>query len=242
MTIPLKIPEVGESITEVTIGDWLKSEGDAVERDEEIVVIETEKATVEISAPQAGTLVRILKPSGETARVGDVIGEIDESARAERPPEREIRGAQSVERAVEDDGSKARPPSRGPVAAHEPGVTRPARGEESVSTERRPEVKSEARGPVRAPGRPLAEEPRKGAAQAEPSPLEPRRREAIEEPAKGPTVSSPATAAREETVVRMTPLRRRIAERLVESQKTTAHLTTFNEIDMTEVLALRERY
>ena len=77
MSIELKVPEVGESISEVEIGEWLKKEGDFVERDDEVVVIETDKATVEVSAPESGTITKILKPSGQTASVHEVIAYLE---------------------------------------------------------------------------------------------------------------------------------------------------------------------
>src|SRR6185312_8330569 len=77
MPIELKVPEVGESISEVEIGEWLKKEGDFVERDDEVVVIETDKATVEISAPESGTITKILKSSGQTAAVHEVIAYLE---------------------------------------------------------------------------------------------------------------------------------------------------------------------
>ena len=77
MSIELKVPEVGESIKEVLIGEWLKSEGDHVERDEEVVVLETDKATVEVPAPESGTLTKVLKQSGDKAAVGDVIAYLE---------------------------------------------------------------------------------------------------------------------------------------------------------------------
>src|SRR5918998_6860331 len=89
MTIEVKVPEVGESITEVEIGDWLKAVGESVQQDEDLVVIETDKATVEILAPQTGRLSKILKASGETARVGEVIGHLDSNA------EKETNGAEN---------------------------------------------------------------------------------------------------------------------------------------------------
>src|SRR4051794_4620025 len=73
MAIEVRVPEVGESITEVEIGEWLKAEGDTVKEDEDLVVIESEKATVEVAAPQSGRLSKVLKNSGETAHVGEVI-------------------------------------------------------------------------------------------------------------------------------------------------------------------------
>ena len=77
MSIELKVPEVGESIKEVLIGDWLKSEGDHVQRDEDIVVIETDKATVEVAAPESGTISKVLKRTGDKATVGDVIAYLE---------------------------------------------------------------------------------------------------------------------------------------------------------------------
>src|SRR5262245_7707670 len=79
MPIELRIPAVGESITEVEIGDWRKKEGDPVQKDENVVVLESEKATVELPAPAAGTLTRILKRKGETATIGEVIAQLDET-------------------------------------------------------------------------------------------------------------------------------------------------------------------
>ena len=84
MSVELKVPSVGESITEVQVGEWLKSEGDYARRDEPIVEIESEKATVEIVAPVSGIVSKILKKTGEIAEVGDVVGEMEE---AEAPAE-----------------------------------------------------------------------------------------------------------------------------------------------------------
>ncbi len=80
MSVELKVPSVGESITSVEIGDWLKKEGDWVESDEPVVTVDSEKATVEVPAPASGRLVKILKRKGEAANIGDVVGEIDEHA------------------------------------------------------------------------------------------------------------------------------------------------------------------
>src|SRR5258708_7414851 len=87
MLTELKIPAVGESITEVEIGDWRKNEGDPVQKDETVVVLESEKATVDLPAPAAGTLTKVLKRKGETATVGEVIGHLDDSgtARTQQP-------------------------------------------------------------------------------------------------------------------------------------------------------------
>src|SRR5215467_3450264 len=85
MAIELKVPSVGESITTVEVGEWLKAEGDWVAKDETVVTVDSEKATVEVPAPAAGRLSKILKRKGESANVGDVIGEIDEKATAPKP-------------------------------------------------------------------------------------------------------------------------------------------------------------
>src|SRR5436190_5807577 len=86
MAIELKVPSVGESITEVEIGDWLKHEGDPIEKDENIVALESEKATVELPSPSAGVLTKITKQKGDKALVGETIGEIDTSAKAQPQP------------------------------------------------------------------------------------------------------------------------------------------------------------
>src|SRR3954470_4134229 len=86
MAIELKVPPVGESITSVEIGQWLKAEGDAVAKDESVAVIDSEKATVEVPAPVSGRLVKILKRQGESAPIGEIIAEIDEHGAAASPP------------------------------------------------------------------------------------------------------------------------------------------------------------
>src|SRR5215510_8893409 len=84
MPVELIVPTVGESITEVEIGDWLKKEGDAVDQDEPVVVLETEKVTVELPAPAAGTITTMLKHKGEKASIGDVIGYMEPNGRRKR--------------------------------------------------------------------------------------------------------------------------------------------------------------
>src|SRR2546423_3444475 len=82
MSIELKIPEIGESITEVEIGGWLKNKGDAVKKDESVVTLESEKATVELPAPESGVIGEILKQKGETAKVGELIGYLEKDGAA----------------------------------------------------------------------------------------------------------------------------------------------------------------
>src|SRR6266404_2106394 len=94
MAIELKVPEVGESINEVEIGGWLKSAGQPVRKDEPVVTLESEKATVELAAPESGTLSQLLKQKGEVARIGEIIGYLETSGPAQ--PETEKPKAQPV--------------------------------------------------------------------------------------------------------------------------------------------------
>src|SRR5437867_2356153 len=87
MATELRVPEVGESITEVEIGDWLKRKGDTVQKDEPVVMLESEKATVELPAPVTGTVTEVLKKKGDTAKVGEVIAYLDHNGQAEKPVE-----------------------------------------------------------------------------------------------------------------------------------------------------------
>ena len=82
MPIELKVPEVGESISEVEIGDWLKRKGETVQKDEPVVTLESEKATVELPAPAAGTVIEVLKKKGDVAKVGEVIAIIEHNGKA----------------------------------------------------------------------------------------------------------------------------------------------------------------
>lgn len=226
MSVELKVPGVGESITEVEIGDWLKAEGDRVERDEVVTVIETDKATVEISAPVTGKLSKIKKRTGQSAVVGEVIGIIEEGA----APAREKGGGPTTLEPSSASSSAAPAPVRPGVGAEANVRVMPAArrelAERGLSAE---EVTATG------PGRRLLKEDvvqhSRGGGRPERAPV----REAQPPPA-APTPSG------DEEVVPMTVLRRRIAERLVQAQQTAALLTTFNEIDMSEVIALRREY
>jgi 2-oxoglutarate dehydrogenase E2 component (dihydrolipoamide succinyltransferase) len=135
MAIELKVPPVGESITSVEVGDWVKAEGDWIGKDETVVIVDSEKATVEVPSPAAGRLSKILKRKGEPANVGDVIGEIDERASAPSqnapspapPPTAPKAAAPSAPLAP----APAPPPSAPSVAAPAPAPSL-ERGEESV--------------------------------------------------------------------------------------------------------------
>jgi 2-oxoglutarate dehydrogenase E2 component (dihydrolipoamide succinyltransferase) len=194
MPVELVVPSVGESITEVEIGDWLKNPGEQIHQDEPVVVIETEKVTVELPAPASGTLTTMLKHKGDKAAVGDVIGY------------------------MEPDGTgTTTTPAVGAVGEAQARQREASRGE-AQARQREALINDRPEGAHRAP---VQEQPK---SQQQPP---------------QPKVSPPA---REEQVIPMTPIRRRIAERLVEAQKSAALLTTFNEIDMSAVLALRKQH
>jgi 2-oxoglutarate dehydrogenase E2 component (dihydrolipoamide succinyltransferase) len=227
MAVELKVPTVGESITEVEIGQWLKAEGDAVEKDEPLVEIETDKATVEVAAPASGVLGKIIKQTGEPAEIGEVIGQVEEGA-AEAEPKEEPK--EEREAAAQATPERTTEPPKEPVRAAPEGETRVMPAARRALAERGLSAEEvEASGPG---GRLLKEDvQRHGETQVKEPPAE--------APARAP---EPRPAGREEEAVPMSPLRRRIAERLVEAQRTAALLTTFNEIDMGEVMALRAQY
>ena len=239
MAVELRIPEVGESISEVQIGSWLKSEGERVERDEALVEIESDKATLELPSPVAGRIEKVLKQKGDVVKVGELIAMLVESAD----------GESTVKTAKSADGEKAAPavpaPARAPAAASALPTPAPAPA---------PALPSPSAAPPRvmpAAARALAESGLSASSVPATGPggrllkedvLEQLNRRAAA-PARESSVPSAAPgkpAGPEEEVVPMSPFRARIAERLKEAQNTAALLTTFNEIDMSGVIALRE--
>jgi 2-oxoglutarate dehydrogenase E2 component (dihydrolipoamide succinyltransferase) len=232
MPVEVKVPEVGESITEVQIGEWLKAEGEWVERDEIVVTLDTDKATVELPATVSGTLAKILKQAGEPAQVGEIIAHLEEGdgpaskdterAEAARPTrEREIAEAPASDTGIMETAEKA-----GVVADKSTESPRVMPAAQRVLAEHGLDATEvEATGPG---GRLLKEDVLRRAEQ--------RTKEAIPKPS---TVPFDGASPRQEEAVRMTPLRRKVAERLVQAQQQAALLTTFNEIDMSPVMALR---
>jgi 2-oxoglutarate dehydrogenase E2 component (dihydrolipoamide succinyltransferase) len=226
MAIELKVPPVGESITEVQIGDWLKSEGERAERDETIVKIDTDKVTVDLPAPVSGVITQITVPKGQMASVGDVIGYMEEGAAA-----------------------VAAKPAEQPVPAPAPagfaGVA-PEAGDGAVSKRLQETLPPQGFARVMPSARRALKERGLSAEEVEPTgPGGRLLKEDVQrhevEPKARPAVP-PGPEPRQEEVVPMGPFRRRIAERLVQSQNTAALLTTFNEVDMSAVMALRKTY
>ena len=231
MQIELKVPSMGESITEVEIGQWLKNEGDAVSANDNLVVIESEKTTLEFPSPAAGALQKILKHKGETAKVGEVIGLLEQGAGGASP--------------AKPDGAPPQASANGPAAKPEQKETRVMPAAARVMAETG--IKAEAVQGSGPGGRILKEDVLKQAEsfqkeKAAPAPqAAPSTAPSAPPPAPQTTVETP-TAFRQEQIVPMTRLRKTLAERLVHAQQTAALLTTFNEVDMTEVMNLRKQY
>jgi len=225
--LALKVPTIGESISEATLGAWRHAEGDYVEVDEPLVEVESEKATFEVPSPGAGVLRRILRKAGDTVAVGEVIAEIEPGAKAKGNGHATAEAASSSP-APSPSPSSAAAPADEPLRA--PPSARRLLAETGLPSS---EVKGTGRGGriskqdvVRA----LEERDHRESAEARPAPA--------------PVPVSPAapTDGARERVVPMTALRKTVARRLVEAQQTAAILTTFNEVDVSRVLALRERF
>jgi len=231
--VELKVPSVGESVSEVEIGDWLKSVGDSVNQDDIIVMLETDKVTVELPAPVNGTISKILFQKGASAKVGDILGYMEEGAAVAKS------GAAPRSAPLDpalDRSQGSDPPSAPVPPASTPRVMPAAQRALHVAGLEAAEVQPSGPG-----GRTLKEDVQRhvaGRPAEAPQKPEPRAKE-LKPP---PVPNLPAGGGgRQEEIVPMTSLRRRIAERLVEAQQNAALLTTFNEVDMSAVMALRER-
>ena len=242
MPVELKVPEVGESITEVQIAQWYKQVGQRAEKDENLVEIESDKATVELPAPVAGTITQILKQPGQRAQVGEVIGYMAAGATGETVPTPTPASTPSVSKTPDLLDGKSMPaaprimPAAQRVLAQE-GI----RVEEVAATGPGGRVLKED---VARTVENRAAQNRTAAAQAVPA-TSPARGELVSADLEREQPSSEISSTgypREEEFVVMSPIRRRIAERLVEAQQTAALLTTFNEVDMSAVIDLRSKH
>ncbi len=231
MATEIRVPTLGESVTEATIAQWFKKEGDAIAVDEPLVELETDKVTIEVPAPAAGVLAEIIAKDGTTVEVGALLGAIGEGS-----------GVVTPKPAAAAPAPKPAPSAPAPVPAAAPAAA-PI------------EVKAVADAPLAPSVRKLVEEHNVDTASIEGSGKDGRlvkgdvleALSSADTPAPAPApaaVRAPSTsddASREERV-RMTRLRQTIARRLKEAQNTAAMLTTFNEVDMTAVMAVRSQY
>jgi 2-oxoglutarate dehydrogenase E2 component (dihydrolipoamide succinyltransferase) len=261
MAIELRVPALGESITQATVGTWLKKEGDAVAADEPIVEVESEKATVALPAPSAGVLRRILKATGANVAVGEVIGELEAGATAVAAPPAAAVAAPPASAAAASTGPGSNPSVRPERSAAEskgeapaPPSPRPTATPYGIVASSSNGAAGEPKAPLRAPPsvrRLMAEKGLEASALGGAGAVV-RRADVVRaldargapQPAsiQAPSPGANGALAARERVTPMSPLRRTVARRLLEAQSTAAILTTFNEVDMSRVLALRERH
>ncbi|MER9654438.1 2-oxoglutarate dehydrogenase complex dihydrolipoyllysine-residue succinyltransferase [Mesorhizobium sp. M0152] len=241
MATEIRVPTLGESVTEATIGKWFKKVGDAIAADEPLVELETDKVTVEVPAAAAGTLSEITANEGDTVNVGALLGSIAAGGGAAAPATKPQAVSQASSPNAASTGKQAAAETAkiaGDAGAVEPRTMPPAPAAAKLIAEHNLSVDqvsgSGKRGQVLkgdvldaiskgAPSQP-AETPKTA-----PAPI------VVRAPSSGDD------ASREERV-RMTKLRQTIARRLKEAQSTAAMLTTFNEVDMSAVMALRAKY
>jgi 2-oxoglutarate dehydrogenase E2 component (dihydrolipoamide succinyltransferase) len=212
MSVEIKVPAMGESVTEATVARWFKNEGDAVTRDEPLLELETDKVTVEVPAPADGAIESIAVKAGDTVQVGAVLGAIAEGKAGKATPVM----SRNPDAVV---APKSAPAPETPKLTAAPVAKPAAAAHAAIGTGKDGRVtKGDMLAALEASARQHAMRPMSAA------PASPR-----------------ANAAREERVT-MSRLRKTIALRLKESQNTAAQLTTFNEVDMSHVMALRSQY
>src|SRR5216110_2123983 len=228
----IRVPTLGESVTEATIGRWFKKPGDAVAVDEPLVELETDKVTIEVPAPSAGTLGEITAKDGETVAVGALLGQINDGAA----------GAKTAAAPAKTAAPTAPPPPPPAAAAPAAAPKAPPTDAPLAPSVRRIAAESGIDAAT-VPGSGKDGRVTKGDMLA-----------AIEKAASAPTpvnqpaaavqvrAPSPADDAAREERVKMTRLRQTIARRLKDVQNTAAMLTTFNEVDMTHIMAMRAQY
>ena len=226
MSIEIKVPTLGESISEATVGRWFKKPGDAVKMDEPLCELETDKVTLEVLATAAGVLADIKADQGATVSPGGVLGTVREGAG----------GQAAASTAAAPTAAAAKPATPAPAAAAAPMPPSPAarkildeKGIAAASVDgsgKRGQILKGDALTAQAPARPLAQVPVAAA------PM----------PAARMRAASPANDAAREERVQMSRLRQTIARRLKEAQNTAAMLTTYNDVDMSAVMALRTQY
>jgi 2-oxoglutarate dehydrogenase E2 component (dihydrolipoamide succinyltransferase) len=230
------VPTLGESVSEATVAQWLKKEGDTVKMDEPIVELETDKVTLEVNAPSDGVIVKILVGEGENVAVGALLGELEAGVANDKAKPAPVAAAPAPQKTeVKVEAPKAAAAAAPVEDVKLSPAVRKMLGDNNLDAAQVPSSDGErltkedverfiAAQSVKAPT------PERSTATAMAQPA----------PAAAPQVSR-ATTAREERV-KMTKLRRVIASRLKEAQNTAAMLTTFNEVDMTAVMELRKTY
>ena len=253
MTTDVKVPTLGESITEATVGQWLKSPGDAVQLDEPIVSLETDKVSVEVPSPVAGTLGEQLFKEGDTVAVGAVIARVGEASIAPAQAAAPAAPALSQDAAVAGTpvypagaGENIEPREAAPPADPDAALTLSPAVRRAVLEHHVDPSSIKGSGKdgritkddvLAAAQAKTASSPAKAGAQAEGKASEP-----ASTPAAQPSRTPASAGERREERVKMSRLRQTIATRLKDAQNTAALLTTFNDVDMTAVIDARARY
>jgi len=249
--LSIKVPPLGESIVEATVSRWLKNEGDAVAAGDTLVELETDKITVEVPALKAGVLSKRGRAEGDVVHVDDVLGELDETAAGSGSSAAGASGSAPSETA-------ARGSAPAPGTSPQSDSVKSSPAARRVADERGVDITSVAgtgRGGVVSKGDVLGTEPKSveradggargktgGMAPAAAEVPAPANVEVKAEAAAPPVQKAPVAGGTRETREKMTTRRKRIAENLLQSQHNTAHLTTFNEVDMSAINALREKF
>jgi 2-oxoglutarate dehydrogenase E2 component (dihydrolipoamide succinyltransferase) len=244
--LPIKVPPLGESIVEATVSRWLKKEGDAVAAGDTLVDLETDKITVEVPALKPGVLTKRAKQEGEVVHVDDVLGELDETAvPATAGAGAATAGAPAaVSTSPTSTPTQARSAVPAPPTAAQSEAIKSSPAARRIADERGIDIAAVAgtgRGGVISKPDVLAASAGGGATAAAPGGIAPAR-PTTPAPSAAPRGGNGVAAGQRETREKMTTRRKRIAENLLQSQQSTAHLTTFNEVDMTAVNGLREKY
>ncbi|HEY8212996.1 MAG TPA: 2-oxoglutarate dehydrogenase complex dihydrolipoyllysine-residue succinyltransferase [Methylocystis sp.] len=231
----IRVPTLGESVTEATIGRWFKKAGDAVRADEPLAELETDKVTLEVNAPTAGVLAEIVAKEGETVEPGALLGQIAEGAAAAP------KSGEAAPKPVPAQPAPKQAPAPAPATAMPPSPSAAKIAVEQGidiaqvpgSGKRGQALKSDV---VQFAARQAAPQPAPGI----PAQAAPAQEARIDAPA--PRTPIPQEDAGREERVKMSRLRQTIARRLKEAQNTAAMLTTFNEVDMSALIELRKRY
>lgn len=212
MAVTIVVPDLSESVVEATIAEWLKKAGDAVQAGEAVVILETDKVSLEVTAPQSGVLNSVLHPTGADVKPGDVLAVLD-AADGTAAALMSFSQSASVPAPAVPASAAATPVARRVAAAHDVDVaTVPSSGSRVTKGDVQNYLAAKT-----APPPPPASMP-------------------------APTLTTSSNGYRREERVRMTRRRQTIAQRLIEAQQTAAMLTTFNELDMTSVQAVRQRH
>src|SRR4051812_12135565 len=235
--LPIKVPPLGESIVEATVSRWLKKEGDAVAAGDTLVDLETDKITVEVPALKPGVLTRRAKQEGEVVHVDDILGELDETAVPATSGAAQSSGAAAAKPASPMSTPTAqRSAVPAPPSAAQSEAIKSSPAARRIADERGIDiaaVSGTGRGGVVSKPDVLAASPTERLAAPRPT------TSTLTAPPRGGNGAAPGER---ETREKMSTRRKRIAENLLQSQQSTAHLTTFNEVDMSALNALRDKY